>query len=513
MSETAILAEISVTAPDESVTTLYFSDTAIRPFRSSDADRPDRAYDPRIADVASISLDLAVDLSRLDADIGGGELRISNTDGALGYLRDYTFGGISLYWGVAGAAFSDYLVLLKGSCGSPRFEGASNGPRRLIVPVSDPREALDAPIQSTLYAGTNSGAGTGYEGTEDDLADRPKPLAYGDLTAANISPPWANAEDLVLQVHDGPYEEVTALYSGGGDAGLTLHGVSTGAAFDGVSLDPDEYEEDRTRGLVKLGGTLTGRVTLDLQGDKPAAWSNLANVLIPRILDRMGVGSGDIGTSFLTPTTEGVGLWLDTEARASDVVALLARSIGAWVIPDRLGVWQIGRLAAPAGEPAATFDAGSIIRLETDPAAEEEPVHRVTVRYKRNYTVMSAGELAGSVIGTAREAYLAAAWRTAVASDADVLAAYPRARAIEIETALVAQADAQALADLWMTLFGVKRRALRVTVPMTSATLALELGATVQVTDEREGIDLPMLIVGKEPASPRRTQITFRVWG
>ena len=516
MSETVILAEIEVISPADEAATLYYADVAMRPFASNDADRPSQVYDPRLAEVSALSLDLARDLIRLDAEIGGGEIRLSNTDGALSYLRDYAFGSVTLYWGVVGAAFADFEVLLAGTCGRPRFEGGSSSRRRLVVPVSDPREALDRPIQSTLYAGTSTGTGTGYEGSAD-LADRPKPIALGAV--ANITAPWANAADLVLQVHDGAYDQVTALYSGGGGAGLTLHGTSTGATFDGVTLDPDEYEEDRVRGLVKLGGALTGRVTLDIQGDADPAYADTAQALIERVLARMGVDGGDIGASFASlAATETVGVWIDREARAADIVSLLARSIGAWVVPDRTGTWQIGQLAAPAGAADATFDAGTIIRLEPDDRGAEEPVHKVTVRYARNATTMRGADLAGAVQGTDREAYLAETWRQAVASAPATLARWPRAQEVEIETALTDAADAQALAVRWLTLFGPRpdgsaRQALRVTVEMTAALLALPLGAVVQVTDAREGLDLLMLVVGKEPASPRRNQITFRLWG
>lgn len=265
MIEIAFLVEIDVTAPDGLTSErLYFADTAIAPFKPGDADRPNRAYDPRVKDAGNVVRGL--DLENLDGELGGGVIVISNNDGALTPYRSHRFGRYAIYRGFVGQAFGDYELLLSGRCGTPEFGRSSTRPDRLLVPVFDPRADLEKAVQEALYAGTNTGGGSGYEGTADGLKDRPKPKALGNLTKANVPAIWANAEDLVAQVDDGPYEAVVAIYNGGGNANLTSLGNLTGAAFDAAAPGATEYVEDRTRGLVKFGVRLEGAVTFDLKG-------------------------------------------------------------------------------------------------------------------------------------------------------------------------------------------------------------------------------------------------------
>ena len=50
----------------------------------------------------------------------------------------------------------------------------------------------------------------------------------------------------------------------------------------------------------------------------------------------------------------------------------LLLSVGAWLVPDRTGVWQVGRLTAPAGSPAATFTADHILSQTKRPPADPD---------------------------------------------------------------------------------------------------------------------------------------------
>ncbi|MEQ8747357.1 hypothetical protein [Pyruvatibacter sp.] len=524
MSIRVILAELVVARADTGAeTTLYFSDMPMRPFRSDDADRPDQAYDPRLIDPANVARELSLDLARFEGTVAGGSMVLSNADGALNYLRGYVPGRLSLYWGAAGDAFSTFVPLLVGRAGPPDFRLSASSPGRLAIPVYDLRAELDSPLQGTTYAGTNNGAGSGYEGTEDDLKGLPKPLALGDLTRANIPGRAANVQDLVDQLHDGKIEGVTAIYNGGGDAGLTLNGTSTGVAFDDVALTATEYEDDRARGLVKRGGVLANIVTYDLKGAADTVfgdgYDDTAGPLIKRVLAMKGITGTAIGASFGTlNATQKMGLWLDTEVTALEAVDALAASIGGFALPDRTGTWQVAVVRAPAGNPVLTLLDDDIIDIAPDQAESGVPVGEVSVLYARNYTVMRRADMQASVHGTDREAYVSREWRRATAVSATTKARWPDSYSVDLLTGLVSAAEAQALADDVLALLGPRadgtpREAFLIQCEMTPARLALELGSEVHVTDARAGIDADMILMAVRPTSPQRHLMTLRVYG
>ncbi len=513
MIEIAFLVEIDVTAPDGLTSErLYFADTAIAPFKPGDADRPNRAYDPRVKDAGNVVRGL--DLENLDGELGGGVIVISNNDGALTPYRSHRFGRYAIYRGFVGQAFGDYELLLSGRCGTPEFGRSSSRPDQLLVPVFDPRADLEKAVQETLYAGTNTGGGSGYEGTADGLKDRPKPKALGNLTKANVPAIWANAEDLVAQVDDGPYEAIVTIYNGGGNANLTSLGNLTGAAFDAAAPGATEYVEDRTRGLVKFGVRLEGAVTFDLKGSTQGMYFEDAPGLIHRVLENAGITN--ISPNVLgTNAPEPVGLWLGDTVSVGAVIGFLARSIGAVVLPDRAGMWRLTEIAPPAATPLLTLEADDLVAVHSVADPLSTPTWRVSVNYARNYQVMSGAALQGSVMGTEREEYLAHEWRTAIADDVTIKDRWPGAIERFIDTGLLYEADAAALGARLLALYGPRtdgsaREVLEIQIPMTSARLALEPGQTVRLED---GVDRNFIVTRIEPTRPHRHLMTLELFG
>ncbi|WOF75309.1 hypothetical protein QMT40_002980 [Parvibaculaceae bacterium PLY_AMNH_Bact1] len=513
MIEIAFLVEIQVTPPDGGAASwLYLADTALKPFGPHDPDRPNQAYDPRVKDAGNVVR--GIDLDNLDGDLGGGVIAISNNDGVLTAYRSHQFGQFAIYRGTVGAAFADYDLLLSGLCGTPEFGRSSSRPDRLLVPVFDPRADLEKDIQETLYAGTNAGGGSGYEGTSGDLKDRPKPVALGNLTKANVPAIWANAEDLVAQVSDGGFEALSAIYNGGGDANQTLAGDLTGAVFDNATPGDAEYVTDLARGYVKFGSRPVGAVTFDLKGSTQGMYFEDAPALIQRVLENAGITSLSPGI-LATVAPEPVGVWLNEPASVGEVVAYLARSIGAVVLPDRMGVWQLIQVAPPTDAPVITFEADDLVVNDTNADPLATPTWRVTVNYARNYSVMTGSDLQGSVEGTEREGFLAQEWRTAIVEDTTIKDRWPGAVERTLNTGLVNEADAQALATRLLDLYGPRtdgsaREVVEAQVPMTDATLALEVGQTVRLAD---GVDRNFIVTRIAPTRPRRHLLSLELFG
>ncbi|MDD3446090.1 MAG: hypothetical protein PHS60_11805 [Zavarzinia sp.] len=521
MSYNVLLAEISVTPAGGSETILRVSDGPVRPWPPTDPDRPNAITAEILVETSEIGVDLYADLTRLASGYGSASLALSATAGGLAIYDGAHWGAVAIYLGEvaqdgAPRPFAEWTPLLRGRVDTARLDLDISGPSRLRLAVFDPRGDLDSDVQDRTYAGTNTGA-TGYEGAAEDIAGRPVPLALGDLLRANISPPCVNTARQVYQLNDGGEFGAEVLRAGGGDSGATMAGDLTPAAFDAASPTPGSYVRDRERGLIALGGgIITGQLTVCLQGAQGGSYVHTAPALITRLLTRAGVDAGAIGDSFGTIDAPApVGLWLDQPTSYRAAIETLARSIGAWCVPDDLGVWQIGRLEAPSGAPAEVLDGLSIRDLIEDDPTDSIPAWRITVRYARNYTVMRRADLAGAVQETDRAAELAREWREAGWSDPATKAAYgAAARDLIVESALVEAADAHALAASLGTLFGVRRRSWRVVVELTAARRAWQVGTTcIELDYPALGISGLYRVIGRRLLSPASHLITFRLWG
>lgn len=113
------------------------------------------------------------------------------------------------------------------------------------------------------------------------------------------------------------------------------------------------------------------------------------------------------------------------------------------------------------------------------------PAWRVSVRYKRNHTPMSASQIADSV-STADAAFVAQEWRTSIAENAGVKVSYQNAPEIIRETTITDQAEADAEATRQGMVYQFRHDLLRVAIRDTKAD-AVRLGYKVTLTHRRFG--------------------------
>ncbi|PZR32297.1 hypothetical protein [Caulobacter segnis] len=512
MSDTVILVEIDVTpAAGGAVQTLRFSDRAIRPMPPTDPDRPNTVWSPRLNDVPSIRRALVDDMASLAAGWGVGTLSLLNADQALTTHRLDTWGEIRVYRWTEGTPFAAAHQLFSGRAALPTFDRSARAANRIEASFADPRVELDAPLQVNLYAGTGGLAG----GAE--LKDRPKPLAYGDLTTAQIPAPKVNVATGVYQLHDGAIDAVTGVFDRGDNAGLISDGNKVGAAFDAWAPAGAHYATDIGRGLVKINNNPIGATTFGLRGES-GPYVDTAGPIMARLLARLGVPAGRIGASVAAlPAAAPVGVFDQSGVQGRDVLGQLARSALAALLPGRDGVWQAVRLAPPKAIPNFTVLEQDVIDLAEDLAPL--PAGVIRVGYDRVWSTFSGAEIAPALLGTAAAVRLEAEYRYAVLEDATAKARGPGAwRTLQIDTALRAQADAEALAASLKALFGLPadgepRRQWSLVVEATDAVMAVPLGATVRVIYPPLGLDKRLLLLGEQPLKPRRDQTTWTLWG
>ncbi len=505
-----ILVEVDVTSPAGAVTTLRFADRAFRPLPPSDALRANLSWSGRLIKAPSVRRALLEDFSTLTAGWGVGGMQLANGDGALDQYEGHAWGEIRVTRHVEGQTFAQALRIFTGRAAQPSF--ASRQPR-VSVDFYDYRTDLDQAAQANVYAGTG-----GYEGAADELKNRQKPLAYGDLTTAHIPAPRVTAAVNAYQLHDGPIGAVPSVYDRGAGAGLINDGAAaSSAAFDAATPGISHQLTDLSRGLVKFNASPVGQVTLGGMG--AAGVGSTLGPILKALLGRAGVPAARIGASFDSLAAAApIGVWAQDATSARDLCQWAARSLPAAMVPDRAGVWQVQPIAPPAEAAAFTIRAYDALAVEPD-ASVLLPVGEVRVGWGRIWNTFRASDLAPSLLASEAATRLEAEYRYALVEDATAKARGAASwRTLQVDTALRLEADAVALAGRLMTLFGLRadgrpRRQWRVQLPLTAEALALPLGATVRLIYPPRGIDQLYLLIAEQPMEPRRDLVTWTLWG
>ena len=357
--------------------------------------------------------------------------------------------------------YGDFGVLFRGV-----IVGASASPDVVRFDVRDALDNLDVPLQTTYYAGTG-----GNEGG-DDLAGKPKPILFGQ--AFNIPAVLVDAANNVYQVAAHQINAVTAVR----DRGVALNAAPSGVAGLG------EYEVDLATGLITLGGSPDGEVTVDAQGHaSPTYVSTTASILLRVLQSFAGLDATEIDLpSFATlesDSTATVGLWIGTESRTiADVIDELLGGIGAFGAVTRAGKISASVFKVPSGAPVELTQ-DHIIEIERDqfPSAIYPPSWRQSVGWQRNYQVQT--DIAGSVDDATRAA-ISQPYRIAAAADASQQIAHLLARDVEFVPSLFAsESDASTEASRLQALYGVVRSVYRVRLGRVG--FGLELGSVVSI--------------------------------
>ncbi|HVY33073.1 MAG TPA: hypothetical protein VG960_01510 [Caulobacteraceae bacterium] len=519
MSQTAILVEIQLTGPAGEAVTLRLSDNAVRPFPPTDADRPNLVWDDRLDQPPSLRRGLFDNFTSLTPALGVGAMTLKNGDRALDPYQSYGWGDVRVWRWTEGQTFAQAQSIYAGVCDMPGYNAAADSPARVTVGLYDYRPELGKPLQATTYAGGNGVGGVLYEGDATGLKGTVKPLAYGRLDNAHLPAPQVNAGVRAYQLHDGAFAATEQIFDRGDSAGLIDDGDLIGGAFDAATPAAAHYVTDPGRGLIKFNSAPVGTVTFGCRGDNNPTYQETTGPVLARMLAKAGVPGGRIGASVAgLASTAIVGAWCADDTSASDVMAWVARSAPAALLPGRDGVWGATAFGPPGLIAADTIREDEVISLQPD-AAAPTPAGEVRVGWGRIWQTFEGSSLAPALKGTVSEEQLAVEYRYAKVESATAKARFPRAwTRIQIETALRIEADATALANTLMATFGLRadgkpRRMWTVVLPLTAARLAIDLGATVRLTYSPRGIDDLFLLVAEETLRPRRDQTTWTLWG
>ncbi len=439
-----------------------------------------------------------------------GEITLLNGDGA--------FDDLAGDWTIAGQAVSVRRGPHRRPLHAPstdmalvatyRAAGAAVGTSRLAVTLR-PLAADLAISLCTTYAGSG-----GIEGAAA-LGGQFKPRLYG--RKRNIEPVLIDPSLLVYQIHDGAMDGVGAVR----DRGIALADggdVADYATLAAASVAAGSYRTCLAVGCLRVGA-IPSSLTVDATGDAEAATGGYNAGTAASIARKLLEGPGGVGPvaadGFAWPGGE-CGLFLrgGTVAEAMDI---LARGVFGWWGTDTVGTYQGGRIVAPEQE-ASPFPLQDAMLAappeEIGPA--RPPWWAVRVAYQGLGRVQVGEDLAGAVTAADRAAY-GTAFRHAEAADGAIATRYPGAvPGAEITSVFDQAADAQALADDILALFGRPRRLFRVTMRAGAGGFcwpSLRVGAVVSLVWSRHralASGRSMTVTG---VSARGDATTLTLWG
>jgi hypothetical protein len=305
----------------------------------------------------------------------------------------------------------------------------------LSFELRDPRSALETPLQTITFAGSNVGP-VGVEGGPD-LKGRPKPVVYG--LVSNVSPPRVNDSLLIYQLSDTAVEILCVR-----DGGIPL---TPGVARDGINAlqastpDPGTYDyfsqaAGADRGtFIRLGSTPIFDLTVDADEAATEADQSHARIWKRIRTDRIGstvVDASVVETDALDDAGAGF-FWSDTISQKDALDEVLA-SFSGYEVQQHDGDWRVGKLTAPE-EPSvldllhvapdtrmsvkARALLADITRVRPSYAPTGAPPYKVTVNWGRNYTVMDASQFAGGAARRLKDKF-SSEYRVASAVDTSI---------------------------------------------------------------------------------------------
>lgn len=421
------------------------------------------------------------------SEVGFGVIELNNADGALDAWINYGFDNrtLTIRRGPKRGAYpADFPVVFQGTMEQIEFTH-----RRVRIKMRDPLASVaDLPMQTTLYAGTNSGA-TGHEGTATDLKGKKKPKLYG--VVKNIGVPCVNVPKLAFQVSDAQINSLDNVYAKGstitrGTAHASLAALWAAAVAGGTF---DYYLGSGSDGAYfRLGTTPTGTVTCDATEGANAAARTAAQIA-KRILTGPGGAAASTAlnnsvTALDTANSAEVGFWTGIEDyKVGIVLDAVLSTVGGYWLSDRAGDYIFGRLEVPSGTPVQTIESWLLLdrgepieRLSSSDPGVGIPAWRVNIEYQRCWTVQGATDTVDG--GVARLVFTEQEWRLAVASDATVKTKHPLAPEMTFQCLFDTEAAASAEASRRLTMYSTRRDYIRIAVP----------------SDQIEGIDLADVI-------------------
>jgi len=434
-------------------------------------------------------------------EFGGGEIRYGlidfvNEDGALDAWLNYGWGRCAELSIIdSDADYSTRQVVL-----SACIED--------LTPSSDvfslqwtPRyqPLLDNPASGGLFAGTG-----GLDGG-DDIKGQRKPRSKGLLR--NITP-----VNLGGRVYAWNYDNtgnrvathsIDAVYYNGSPWTFHADYPNAAALLAGPHGGNGHYSTCKAESLIMMNGSvsLNATITMDVTIEATAP-ERYAGTLLDYFLQDAGVPSGDISTDDVnaldTDAPYPLGIYIRDETYA-DICDMVASSVAAWYLPDRLGVYRMAQIKAPVAEQVTftRLDLDTVIGINSfellniAPVASSDyiPAKEVRVNYNKNWTVIDKTNIAAAVSDANAEFFSKEYRVTDAVLDSDNAAKYLNSQVLTHDTLLTGESEANDIRDLIADLYSVQRREYEATIRYDSEAISLiDIGTVAKIVYPKLGL-------------------------
>lgn len=496
----------------------YLSGGAEEGWTSPPTDTPaNQYYEPRIIDPGNFERHLfSGGALRGKSSVGAGDIVIANGDPGNGETLDswlgYGFDGRTITIRAMKREWTSIAQALTLFSGRTARLVSTSPLERLELRIKDQLSDLDKPLLTTVFAGTTTASAATAEGNAD-LKGQIKQRVWGSATNVALQP--ANVYDLIYLASNSAMTSIT-VYDGG--IPLTNDGDDANiATLQAATIASGHYRTCLASGLVRLGAPAAFVVTADIvEGSNAAA--RTAGQIAYRMMIAHGIDASVLSVSTindLDARNSAVCYSVVTDGRSAiDAIQEVLDSIGAWMIPNRNGIYEFGRFEAPTYDPNNSYDLdlqdvsdGQLQRLDVD-----LPCYRVTLKYGRVHRVQDDSEVAG-IVTAERRATLGSDYRSVVAEDTSVQTKHPDAIEIEVVTNLSSSADATTEVARLLALLKVDRSKYSIALPLADA-WPVNPGMSITLTHPRLGMSsgFPCMVLSRTDDYVNE-RLVFEVWG
>ena len=462
-------------------------------------------YLPNLIQPALVQLELPLQGGAVTKSYG--QLEIAH-DGAIDDIVRCSFDGRAYRLKLVepGASLASATTVLRATLNTVEVRRT-----RLVFTLTDRIQQLDRqPLCKHVYLGTNI-YGYGFEG-DQSLKGRRKPWLFG--LGRNVTPVLVNNSG-VYQIHDGPIEAISTYVNG---ALIPSWPITVDNIIDQPPPENDDYGgwcfyDWRKSYLMPSTGPITvwTQVASSLNRTKPgesltaialdAGWPDTTD-------DRVSADETAIDAA-IPNAWNALGLYVDGNDSALQVMTQIAIGIGLWFGTDTRGRLRMGWVAPPSGAPALTLTEADLLGLEQ--TVSSVPIKSVTVKYDRNYTVQT--DLPEALPKKTKE-WFGKEWRQIIVESPATTALHELAGTLEIEAPVPAKAFAQFIAARVMAIHGTQRDLFTATAVVDANMLsAIDLNAVVSLTSTRYGLQGKLLRIIGLQIDARLNRVTLTLWG
>jgi hypothetical protein len=405
-----------------------------------------------------------------EATLSAGDIEVGNVGGVRdGWLNDiWVNRQIQAWIGDPRWPRADFRMIFNGVVA----DIAPKGRDTLALKLRDKMQRLNTAVTEAKLDGTTPNK------------DAILPLAFGEVH--NVTPLLTNPSTLEYQVHDGACESIFEVRANG----LPVSAVAV-----------------NTTGKFTLNvANQSAAITVSAQGDKPSAYTNTISALVERLVtgygkasDRFTSGDLDVANlaAFDAAHQQPVGLYLKDRTNVIAACQMLAASVGAQIVPTRLGQLRLIQIALPAAGTPTEIRPEHIIGDTLAPVSRTDVVAAVKIGFCKNWTVQANLQTA---LPAQHMDLFATEWLTATATNPTVQATYKlNGDPVQQDTMLLRRTDADVEAARRLALWSVPRTVYE--FEGVAEMLMLELGQAVTIYNRRYGMTagVPGMVISLAP--------------